>query len=58
MSGIERDMSILCHILGYCEQIEQTTERFGDDYSVFTGDSSTAMPLRCACCKSESLRDI
>ena len=31
----ERDISILGHIVSYCEQIEQTVARFGDDYDVF-----------------------
>lgn len=35
----ERDISILEHIVSYCEQIEQTVERFGDDYNVFMQDA-------------------
>ena len=35
----ERDTSILEHIVSYCEQIEQTITRFGDDYSVFCTDA-------------------
>ena len=35
----ERDISILEHIVSYCEQIEQTVVRFGDDYDVFTQDA-------------------
>lgn len=31
MSGNEKDMSILRHILGYCGQIDAALERFGDD---------------------------
>ena len=35
----ERDISILEHIVSYCEQIEQTVVRFGDDYDVFAKDA-------------------
>ena len=30
MSGNERDIRILQHILGYCRQIDATLERFSD----------------------------
>lgn len=36
---LERDISILEHIVSYCEQIEQTVVRFGDDYDVFAKDA-------------------
>ena len=29
---LDRDISILEHIVSYCEQIEQTVARFGNDY--------------------------
>lgn len=35
----ERDNSILEHIVSYCEQIEQTVCRFGDNYEVFAEDA-------------------
>ena len=38
MSGTERDLSILAHIRGYCEQIEGTLLRFGDDPVLFRED--------------------
>lgn len=38
MKPLDRDHSILEHIVSYCDQIEQTVERFGDDYSVFQTD--------------------
>ena len=31
MSGSERDLSILRHILSYCAQIDEAVERFGAD---------------------------
>lgn len=36
---LERDTSILEHIVSYCEQIEQTVERFGDSYDLFRTDA-------------------
>lgn len=38
MRPLDRDLSILEHILSYCQQIEQTVERFGDDPAVFAAD--------------------
>lgn len=38
MKPLDRDLSILEHIVVYCEQIEQTIARFGDDYAVFQTD--------------------
>lgn len=35
----ERDISILEHIVCYCEQIEQTVVRFGDNYAIFFSDA-------------------
>ncbi len=35
MKPLDRDMSILRHIVSYCEQIEQTTEHFGNTYESF-----------------------
>lgn len=38
MKPLERDISIVEHIISYCDQIQQTVVRFGDDYSVFSND--------------------
>lgn len=38
MKPLDRNISILEHILSYCEQIEQTVDRFGNDYTVFASD--------------------
>ena len=35
MKPLERDLSILQHIVSYCEQIEQTVEHFGNDAKIF-----------------------
>lgn len=35
MKPLERDLSILQHIVSYCEQIEQTVEHFGNDEKIF-----------------------
>lgn len=34
----ERDYSILRHIISYCDQIDATVQRFGDDETVFQND--------------------
>ena len=39
MSGSERDLSILRHILSYCEQIEEAVNRFGADSDLFLRDA-------------------
>ena len=39
MKPLNRDRSILEHIISYCEQIEATIDRFGDSYAVFSDDS-------------------
>ena len=36
---LDRDTSILEHIVSYCEQIELTVERFGDRYDTFQTDA-------------------
>ena len=38
MKPLNRDHSILEHIVSYCEQIEATIDRFGDSYDVFSDD--------------------
>lgn len=32
MKPLDRDLSILRHMISYCEQIEQTVEHFGNAY--------------------------
>ena len=44
----ERDRSILEHMLSYCADIEETVQRFGDDYETFSGDK--AYRNACAMC--------
>ena len=39
MKPLDRNASILGHIISYCDQIQQTVERFGDDYALFESDS-------------------
>ena len=36
---LDRDASILEHIVSYCGQIELTVERFGDSYDTFQTDA-------------------
>ena len=36
---LDRDASILEHIVSYCEQIELTVKRFGDSYDTFQTDA-------------------
>lgn len=38
MKPLDRDISILRHIVTYCQQIEQTIERFGDSADTFASD--------------------
>ena len=35
MKPLDRNISILEHIVSYCQQIEQTVERFGNDAELF-----------------------
>lgn len=37
MKPLDRDLSILRHMISYCEQIEQTVEHFGNTYESFSG---------------------
>ena len=36
MKPLDRDLSILRHIISYCEQIEQTVDHFGNTYESFS----------------------
>ena len=38
MSAEERDLSILRHIVDYCDQISMAVNHFGNDYTVFSGN--------------------
>ena len=38
MKPLDRDRSILEHIISYCDQIEETMIRFGDHYDIFSDD--------------------
>ena len=38
MKPLNHDISILRHIVTYCEQIEQTIERFGNSAEIFATD--------------------
>lgn len=35
MKPLDRDIHILEHIVSYCQQIEETVARFGNDGSIF-----------------------
>ena len=48
MPDRERDRSILEHMLAYCADIEETVQRFGDSYEVFSQDK--AYRNACAMC--------
>lgn len=39
MKHLDRDISILEHIVSYCDQIAETVQRFGNDYAVFAKDN-------------------
>ena len=39
MSEAERDLSILEHIIGYCDQIDEAVRRFGNDGQAFASDT-------------------
>lgn len=39
MKPLNRDFSVLEHIVTYCEQIDQTMKRFGTDAQIFRTDS-------------------
>ena len=39
MKPLDRDKSIIEHILDYCEKIQLTVKRFGEDLDIFLNDS-------------------
>ena len=46
MKPLDRNISILEHIVGYCDQIEETIRRFGNDYGVFSTDAAALCVLQ------------
>ncbi|MCI6399819.1 HepT-like ribonuclease domain-containing protein [Lawsonibacter sp.] len=38
MKPLDRNISVLEHIVSYCQQIQETVDRFGDDYQTFSTD--------------------
>ena len=48
MPASERDLSILKHIVSYCDDIEETVSRFGRSYEAFRRDK--AYRNACAMC--------
>ena len=38
MKPLDRNLSILEHIVSYCQQIEKTVDRFGNDAEIFQAD--------------------
>lgn len=38
MKPLDRNLSILEHIVTYCDQIALTVDRFGNDYALFSSD--------------------
>ena len=39
MKPLDRNISILEHIVSYCDQIDETVKRFGNDYDLFANDA-------------------
>lgn len=39
MKPLDRNISILEHMISYCDQIEETVKRFGNDYELFANDA-------------------
>ena len=39
MKPLDRNVSILEHIIDYCDQIEETIQRFGNSYDIFSSDA-------------------
>ncbi len=38
MKAPDRDLSILTHIVSYCDQIDMAVDRFGKSYDIFSND--------------------
>ncbi|BAL00660.1 hypothetical protein OBV_34610 [Oscillibacter valericigenes Sjm18-20] len=39
MKPLDRNLSILEHMVSYCNQIEETVHRFGNEYALFASDA-------------------
>lgn len=39
MKPLDRNIRILEHIIVYCDQIEETIQRFGNSYDIFSSDA-------------------
>jgi len=39
MKPLDRNLSILEHMVSYCNQIEETVDRFGNEYALFASDA-------------------
>ena len=39
MKLLDRNIRILEHIIDYCDQIEETIQRFGNSYDIFSSDA-------------------
>ncbi len=39
MKPLDRNLSILEHMVSYCNQIEETVDRFGNEYTLFASDA-------------------
>lgn len=39
MKLLDRNLSILEHMIAYCNQIEETVDRFGNEYALFASDA-------------------
>ena len=49
MKPLDRNISVLEHIVSYCQQIEQTVERFGNSAETFQTPSTATLPLSVFC---------
>ena len=54
MKPLDRNIGALEHIVVYCQQIEQTVDRFGNNARHFGTTPFTAMPPHFVFCRSVS----
>ena len=54
MKPLDRNIGALEHIVVYCQQIEQTVERFGNSAETFQNDPIYRMPPHFVFCRSVS----
>ena len=52
MKPLDRNIGVLEHIVVYCQQIEQTVERFGSSAETFQTIPFTEMPPHFVFCRS------